>query len=141
MKVGGASGSAPVTSGGGVRREAAPGFAPLGANPSVTSAAPASAAGAVSGLEALLALQEPQDALSRRRRAVRRADGVLDGLDALKLAVLGEGDPASALDRLSRAVRERRGEVDDPGLQDVLEAIETRAAVELAKREAAGAAA
>ena len=141
MKVGGASGSTPLANGASVRREAAPGFAPVEAGLSTASAAAASGTGPVSGLEALLALQEPQDALSRRRRAVRRADGVLDGLDALKLAVLGEGEATSALDRVARSLRERRAEVDDPGLQDVLDAIETRAAVELAKRDVARAAA
>ena len=137
MKVGGASSSPPVAGGAGPRREAAAGFAPLGATAGVQVATAASAAGAVSSLDALLALQEPQDALSRRRRAVRRADGVLTGLEALKLAVLGEGDASAALARLSRAVRENRSEVDDPGLTEVLNAVDLRAAVELAKREPA----
>ncbi len=137
MKVGGPSGAAPPSGGSGVRRESAPGFTLVGASVSAAATAPAAAAGPVSGLEALLALQEPQDALSRRKRAMRRADAVLDGLDALKLASLGEGDAASALDRIARSLRERRADVDDPGLRDVLDAVETRAAVELAKREVA----
>ena len=39
----------------------------------------------------------------------------------------------NALDRLLLAVREQREDTDDPRLNDVLNQIETRAAVELAK--------
>lgn len=83
-------------------------------------------------------LQEPEDAVTRRRRAVRRAGGLLDRLETLKLSLMGEGDSQSALERLAQAVRERRADVDDdPGLIDVLDAVETRAAVELAKQQMA----
>jgi hypothetical protein len=142
MKIGGSTGAAPAT-GASPRREAAPsGFAPAGASATgVSAAAPPAASTVVSGIDALLALQEPQDALSRRRRAVRRATGVLDGLDALKLAMLGEGDSTAALERLSRALRERADAVDEPELGDLLAQVETRAAVEIAKREAIRAAA
>ena len=137
MKVGGSSGPS-VIGGGGLRRTApAPGFSPSGGAESLASAGPATGSSAVSGLDALLMLQEPEDAVSRRRRAVRRAGGLLDGLDAVRLAALGEGDPREALRRLAYAARERRGSVDDIGLSDVLEAVETRAAVELAKHERA----
>jgi hypothetical protein len=138
MKIGGSTGAAPAT-GASPRREAAPsGFAPAGASATgVSAAAPPAASTVVSGIDALLALQEPQDALSRRRRAT----GVLDGLDALKLAMLGEGDSTAALERLSRALRERADAVDEPELGDLLAQVETRAAVEIAKREAIRAAA
>ena len=135
MKVGGSSGPSAAAPGAGRRAAAAPGFAPSGGVDSLVSASPASASSAVTGLDALLMLQEPEDAVSRRRRAVRRASGLLDGLDALKLAVLGEGDAHEALRRLAHAARERRADVEDPGLGQVLDAVETRAAVELAKRE------
>ena len=60
----------------------------------------------------------------------------LDHLDALKVALL-EGTPAAAsLTALAEAVREARDETSDPRLEEVLNEIETRAAVELAKREA-----
>ncbi len=90
-------------------------------------------------LDALLALQETPSPLERRRRAIRRADGILDGLDGVKLALLGGGSPADALMKLRRAVSEARdaefgGEAaDDLGLSAVLNEVEVRAAVELAK--------
>ena len=100
------------------------------------SAVRAGAAASLGSLEALLALQETSTPLERRRRAVRRAGRILDALDELKAAVLdAPGMDQGALQRLAVAVREARDEVEDPALGGVLEEIETRAAVELAKRE------
>ena len=47
--------------------------------------------------------------------------------------LLGGGDDGLALQALARAAAEERQGDPDPGLQDVLDHIETRAAVELAK--------
>lgn len=141
MKVGGASGAAPAVAAGGRRSESAQGFAPLGEGAAVAAASGPSATASVQGLDALLMLQEPEDSMTRRRRAVRRADGLLDRLDALKLSLMGEGEPQAALQRLAQAVRERRAAVDeDARLSEVLDAVETRAAVELAKHQVAQAA-
>ncbi len=64
-----------------------------------------------------------------------RAGRLLDGLDQIKLALL-DGDPApEQLHRLASAVREQRIGSEDPGLQALLDQIETRAVVELAKLE------
>jgi hypothetical protein len=121
-----------------VARPAADGFAPeAGSEAGAPSATVhAGAAAALGSLEALLTLQETSTPLERRRRAVRRAGRILDALDELRIAVL---DPSSldqsALQRLAGAVREARDEVEDPALGGVLDEIETRAAVELAKRE------
>jgi hypothetical protein len=82
-----------------------------------------------------MALQGVEDATERKRRAVRRGRGLLDGLDALRLAALEGVDDASALQRLSRAAAEAAAEVDDAGLALVLTQIDLRAAVELAKRD------
>src|ERR1700683_4240793 len=105
--------------------------APSGPN-GVTAAAGLSA---VNSLEALMALQEVGGPLERRRRAVRRADTILDALEGLKIELLeGELGPA-VLERLTRAVREQRALTDDPKLEGLLDQVETRAAVELAKLE------
>ena len=66
---------------------------------------------------------------------------LLDELDNLKIALLGGDLSPGQLDALSRAVRDQRSATDDPKLEAVLDEIETRAAVELAKLEAAGGAA
>jgi len=94
-----------------------------------------SAAQGVMGVEALLALQDVGNPTERKRRAVGRAGRILDVLDHIKVAML-EGDLSGAdLDRLRRAVREERAGTDDPKLEAVLEEIELRAAVEVAKLE------
>ena len=94
----------------------------------------------VGSLDALIALQEVGGPLERRRRAVRRAGAILDVLDEVKLALLEGGLPPAALERLMLAVRQERGEADEPRLRDLLDEIETRAVVELAKLEMARAA-
>ena len=141
MKVGGASGPSPTSASGARRTSAAGGFAPVGEGAAAGAASGPSATAAVSSLDALLMLQEPEDAPARRRRALRRADGLLDRLEALKLSLMGEGEPQAALHRLAQALRERRAEInDDPALTEALDAVETRAAVELAKQQVAEAA-
>lgn len=95
----------------------------------------------VMGMEALLALQEVGDPLARKRRAVSRAGRILDELERLKIALLDGSVSGNDLHRLQRAVREARDRTDDPRLEDVLEEVEMRAAVELAKLEVASRAA
>ena len=90
----------------------------------------------VGSLDALLALQQLDGPTERRRRAVRRAGKILDVLDDLKISLLEGNLGAGALASLTKAVREERGATEDPRLEGVLDEIETRAAVELAKREA-----
>jgi len=142
MKVTG-TGSSGTVSAGGAKRPAASGFAPatIEAASEAASAAPAAATGAVGSVDALLALQGAPDPAERRRRAVRRAGRLLDMLDEVKLALLDGRSGSAALDRLRGAVREARDAVDDASLSGVLDEIETRAAVELAKQEVARAAA
>jgi hypothetical protein len=95
------------------------------------------ASGAVMGVEALLTLQDVGGPLERRRRAVGRAGRLLDVLDEIKLALLGGEIGTADLERLERALRDQRAATDDPRLEALLDEIETRAAVELAKLEQA----
>lgn len=97
----------------------------------------ASGVSSVMGVEALLALQDVESPTERKRRSVRRASRLLDQLDGIKVALLGGELSQSQLDSLARAVREQRSATEDPQLEAVLDEIETRAAVELAKLEAA----
>lgn len=91
----------------------------------------------VAGLEALLALQDVGGPLERRKRAVNRAGRILDVLDEVKIALIDGDLSATSLERLMRAVREERQNTDDGRLEGVLDEIETRAAVEIAKLEQA----
>ena len=95
----------------------------------------------VMGVEALLALQDVGGPLEGKRRAVRRAGRILDVLDDLKVALLDGELSGAELDRLRRAVRDERDATEDPKLEAVLDEIELRAAVEVAKMEQAGRAA
>ncbi len=101
--------------------------------------APAAASvGAGAGLgqvDALLALQEVPDSPAGDAGAKRRGEELLDELERLRLGLLAGALPREALDRLTRLVAERRGEIDDPRLAAVIDEIELRAAVELAKLE------
>jgi hypothetical protein len=142
MKVNGPRAGGPVSGSGGAKRADGGGFAPagLGGAPEPASVARAAAASGVASLDALLALQETLSPLERRRRAVVRAGRVLDMLDAVKLAILDGELSGEALERLRQSLTEARTATDDPKLEGVLDEIETRAAVELAKREVAGSA-
>ena len=91
----------------------------------------------VGSVSALIALQDVGGPLERRRRAVGRAGRILDVLDEVKLALIDGEVSGRDLDRLMRAVREERLATDDGALEGILNEIETRAAVELAKLEQA----
>ena len=136
MKVSGPS--APIPSRPGASARATGGFSvsSSAAAPAAASAAPANAAGGVAGLSALMALQGVETATERRRRAFRRGAGLLDRLDALKLALLAGEAGESALRSLSDALREQTPDDLDPGLAGVLNQIDLRAQVELAKAAA-----
>lgn len=136
MKVTGSSGLPPAAAGA-KPAAAAAGFT-LGDTAATTAPAAAArtlAAGPVGSTDALLALQAVDGPLERRRRAVKRAGRLLDALDEVKMALLDGESVAPALQRLAQAAREHRGGADDVQLDGVLDQIETRAAVELAKAE------
>jgi len=89
---------------------------------------------ATSPLDALLSLQELGNALDESsKKAVRNANGLLDQLDRIRLGLLTGGIPTSALDNLSRLIAQHRGAIADPHLAELLDDIDLRVQVELAK--------
>lgn len=97
------------------------------------SASAASGAATASGLSGILSLQEADDRTASRRKAVVRADTLLDKLDELRHGLLMGELTHSQLAELERLVTSQRAGVDDPRLAAVLDEIDLRVQVELAK--------
>jgi hypothetical protein len=84
----------------------------------------------------VLALQEAPDASSRsraRKRAQQRGGMMLDQLEEIRMGLLLGSVPMAKLEQLAQLVRAKREQIDDPKLLEILDEIELRAAVELAK--------
>jgi hypothetical protein len=90
--------------------------------------------GSVSGI---LGVQEVDDALSRAAKGKMRAEDILDRLEDLRLELLAGGISRDKLMQLSRIVAARRAQISDPRLAEILDAIDLRAQVELAKHTSA----
>jgi hypothetical protein len=124
-------------------KPAAEGFGDLLGASAAAARAPASGVSGsapVSGISALLALQGiggPE----ARARALRKGRRLLDALDRLQLAMVGEGPTTRHLALLKGALAEQREASGDLGLDDTLNWAEVRVAVEAAKLEKASEAA
>lgn len=99
--------------------------------------APARVAGnvpvhAATGIDAILALQAVDEPLTGKKKALRRGSALLDMLDDIKADLLIGRVSAERLDRMSAMLSEMR-ERSLPGLDAVLDDIELRVCVELAK--------
>ncbi len=96
--------------------------------------------GPLAALGSLLAVQEVPDATSGRRRAARHGDMLLDELKELQIGLVQGWVPEDTLRSLAHMLDRPRPTIDDPDLEMVLDEIELRAAVELAKfdRERSG---
>ena len=137
IKINGPAGPANVGASNAARRTAG-GFSLKGSSEAKSSASAASVSQALSlgGIDALLALQAEDDVLQgRRRRQIKRSQDILEALDDLKVALLGGTIDDGALLSLQKMIELQREEVEDQGLQGILNEIETRAYVELAKRK------
>lgn len=87
----------------------------------------------LSGIDALFSLQEVPDSMAEKRRAVVRADEMLDRLEDLKRGLLIGSIGIDKLTELARLAKEGAVKVEDPKIRDLLGEIELRARVELAK--------
>lgn len=89
----------------------------------------------VHSVDSLLAIQEVSDptAGEKHKRARRWGEDLLDQLDRLRLGLITGAISRHELERISEMVERQRVQVDDPVLMSVLDEIELRARVELAK--------
>lgn len=94
---------------------------------------PVASTRAAVGVDALLSAQEVGDAPAREHEARRRAEDILDRLDDLRHGLLAGLLSRGQVENLARLVRHRRGEIRDPRLLEILDQIELRAEIELAK--------
>lgn len=81
----------------------------------------------------ILSIQEVDESQTRKGRMIRRAHGMLDALEDLKLSLLLGEVPPERLESVRERMREQKEQVADPRLREVMNEIEIRAAVELAK--------
>lgn len=86
-------------------------------------------------LDAVLALQSEIDQpVSRRKRLVRRGLTMVDKLDQLKVSLLSGQSDARYLDDLATLLTEKREDDLPENVAELLDAVDVRVAVELAKR-------
>lgn len=81
----------------------------------------------------ILGVQEVDDALAHASRGKMRAEDILDRLEDLRLQLLAGGLSKEKLLQLSRIVNVRRSQIKDPRLMEILDEVDLRAQVELAK--------
>jgi hypothetical protein len=91
--------------------------------------------GPIGALDSILMLQGLDDSVDGRSKAAAHGEALLDMLDQVRDGLLAGGVPRATLNRLANAVTRRHDQFNDPKLQGVLDEIELRAHVELAKLE------
>ncbi|MEM7618994.1 MAG: flagellar assembly protein FliX [Pseudomonadota bacterium] len=99
------------------------------------STSASSGAGLVAGIDALLALQAVDlvDPREQRKQAISHAEDVLDILEKLKVSLLSGRISREQMTILLRLLERRPAYDQDPQLNDLLDHIDMRAKIELAK--------
>lgn len=96
---------------------------------------PVSGAGPVAPVEALLGLQETPDAADQPSKGIALGHDILDRLEDIRRGLLLGTISAAQLRTLAHLLKDRPPSFQDPGLSSILDDIELRARVELAKLE------
>jgi hypothetical protein len=92
---------------------------------------------ATSAIGNMLALHEISEEDIKRRKVMQQGKNMLDTLENLRRQLLMGEIPAHTLVELGRQLSVQRQQVMDPKLMEVMDEIELRVAVELAKLESA----
>lgn len=93
------------------------------------------ATSSVGPVESILAAQQSADPTEHRSRGLLLSHGndLLDRLDQLRMAILNGVVPKERLQDIAKRLRERKISSDDPKLNEIIEEIELRVEVEIAK--------
>lgn len=106
----------------------------LGAGSSAEETQSVAGSAPVSSVNSLIGLQEAPDATESPSKGLKRAHDMLDMLEEVRKGILLGVIPAPRLRMLADMARGRRNQPQqDPHLKEILEDIELRAEVELAK--------
>ena len=135
MRINGTNRIGSVASGGARRSGGARPAFPDGGSDAAKPSGATRAAQSIAGIDAIVTIQSVGDALSSKKRAVRRGNAMLDLLDELRIDLLSGDISSHKLGRLMRLVDEKLPNIEPGPVRDVLEEIELRARVEIAKRE------
>ena len=114
-------------------KRSGPSFADSVGDSGDTNTAAVTGSSPLSSIDALLPLQEISDQPEDKRRALQRGEEILDRLDDIRMGLLLGGIPRDRLKQLLDLVEQRRNSFRDPRLGELLDDIELRAKVELAK--------
>lgn len=95
--------------------------------------------GPIAAVETILTLQGFDDGTDGASRGVAHGQDLLEMLDQVRDGLLAGAIPRATLSRLATAVSRRQESFVDPKLQHILDEIDLRARVELAKLERADA--
>lgn len=98
-----------------------------------------SATQSIASLDALLAVQEVDDPTKRasNKRARHRAGKILDQLENIRVKMLCGGLTVGHMIDVADVVASHRDKIDDPKLTSIMDEIDLRAQVEIAKMRAA----
>ncbi len=100
---------------------------------STTSTASMGGASPIASVDSLLALQEVPDSTDGRSKGLMRAEDMIDILEEIRKGILLGVVPMPNLRRLADMARNNQGKTNDAQLDEILNDIELRAEVELAK--------
>jgi len=89
----------------------------------------------ISSVDAVVAMQEVTDDNKDERRAKNRASLILDKLEDIRMGLLLGQIPKSKLEELSKILKVARENSVDSNLLEIIDDVELRAKIELAKLE------
>ncbi len=103
--------------------------------PETADAGVAASVGGIAPVGGIISVQEVGDATDGRSKGllVRYGDELLDQLEDIRLGILTGSISKDRLAELAQKMRQKRQEVDDPRLNEIIDEIELRSEVEIAK--------